>query len=246
MDLLLENIAGLAWGAFFRLVAVLYAAIVLHTLVTALLSWIFRVNIEEISIGALLPVFKMKIGTTILSLKAMPISGFVRYTEPEAAQATPIIQRDQSRYFKQLPTVLIIIIAIAGSLALLQTAIILIGKSAILSGFAVWGQFIAGALGPFSVAQTYLADLSSFIQSAPLETLIAVVFAKYGAINLLPLGGVNGGAIFSVFLRSLIALFVPLGSLFSGRAVNLYLQLSMILLLLLFLSWSVALFYFLF
>ena len=246
MDLLLENVAGWAWGAFFRLVVILYAAIILHMLITALLSWIFRVKIEEISIGSLLPVIKIKIGTTKLSLKAIPIGSFIQYTDPEAPKTTPIIQRDHSRYFKELPTVLTMIIVVAGCLVLLQIAITVLGKHALLTGFAVWGQFIAGALGPFSVAQTYLADLSSFIQTAPLETLIAVVFAKYGALNLLPLGGLNGGVVFSALSRILLSLFVPLGSLFSERIANLYLQLSLILLLLLFLSWSVAWFYFLF
>lgn len=236
MDLQLGSIAALPWEALLRFTGILYMAVALHVMVMALFSFVFGLRVKEISIGTLIPLIRARIANVGLSLKAVPTGGYVQYHEPDPIQAPPVIQRDHGRYFRQLSPAARIAISLSGCLALLLIAFAMIGDEAFNVGFAVWAQFLLGAFGPFSTAQTYLADLSDFIQTAPAQLLIAVVFAKVAALNLLPVGALNGGIFLQVFLEEY----------FSEAAVERYFQLSLLVLLPLWLSWLVAIFYFLF
>lgn len=238
MDLQIAGISVWPWEGLIRFVAVLYSATAIHVAGMALIGLGFGARIKEISIGALIPVIKTRIADLELSLKAFPFSGYVQFREAGLApQPTKLaIGSSGDRYFTQLPAFDKIAIALSGCTVLILIAFILIGDQAFTTGLAVWSELLLGAFAPFSTAQSYLMEISDFIQIAPTELLTATVFAKVATYNLLPIGLLNGGMFLQVFIEKYA----------SEAALNAYFYISFMLIAMLMLSWLVALIYFLF
>ena len=236
MDMQAGSIADLPWTALLGFAGILYLAGIIHVTVMALAAFGFRTRIEEISFGLFTPIVSKRFANTQLSVRAFPFAGYVRMRQL-AEQKKPFLHQDDGKqYFDQLPSTAKIIITISGCTALLGISLILMGEQAFSAGFSIWVQFLFGALGPFSTAQTHLGNLLDFIQATTVISMIAVVFAKHAAMNLLPVGVQNGGILLRILLEKSC----------SQTVVERYLQVSTIVILLIWLSWLVAIFYFFF
>lgn len=114
----------------------------------------------------------------------LPVGGFVRFVgagEPAVADG-----------YEALPGWRRALVPLAGPVAVLFVASALLGPGeALASSGRLPGQYLAG-VRPFGAAQEVLAGWAA-LAGAPVSVVAGHVFAKLGALNLLPVGALAGG-----------------------------------------------------
>ncbi len=194
----------------------------------ALSGLLFRCKINEISIGYGKILFRIPFLGFPIKIKVLPIGGFVQFACSET-QENPL--KSGEFLFEQLSLLVRLVIILSGCLFLLVIAYFIGGGEALYSGFLIWDQYFQGALSPLHDAQTLITQIASFVQSTEALVLLAFICAKFAALNLMPLGVLNGGAFIGVLLDAT-----------GNRKFGEYFQIStLIVLLLASCSWLVAL-----
>lgn len=209
----------------FTFLITLLIAVTIHLLVIAAAGWAIGVTILVFSLGLGPTIFR----AGILRLGAIPAGGYVRFRDSRQDSVPP---EQMKSAFDGRSTTEQIAIMLSGCCVLLAIAVILDGAAGLEAFLSLPLQVFQGARSPFNEAQVLLRSSSVFVESATFGTLVAVSCAKLAALNLLPLPGMNGGAV-------LAALGHRLGAgkwwpSFATRAL-------VLVLVALFLSWCLAL-----
>jgi membrane-associated protease RseP (regulator of RpoE activity) len=207
-------------------------AMLVHTAGLAVAGRMLGAGILEIGIFVGPALFKTNIRGLDFRLNLLPIGSYVKYQD---ARSEPASRGKSLQDFHPLIRALI---ASAGSIALLLVAAICLGPTAAfqhtVSGFV---QIISGAFSPSAIGAGLLQLLYQFVSTESLPATLGLVATKETAFNLLPIPILNGGDI--------ILNIVSCVKRISDRARDKVNSLGLVLLLVIYACWLLALVYFL-
>jgi membrane-associated protease RseP (regulator of RpoE activity) len=172
--------------------------VALHVSALALAGAMFGVSLREVSFGFGKAIFTQG----RLTIRVLPVGGFVKFKDTR----TELISREESSEvvdaFNHKPGIVQATIPLAGAGVLVLAAALIQPASAVFEVLTGFRQIVAGALGPLSVAQTYIHAAYDLTRSDGFWALFAVLAAKVAAFNLLPFPWTNGGQAVLALLRS--------------------------------------------
>ena len=201
---------------------------VIHTSSMALFMPIFGVKVMEVSYG---------IGPTLLSVgkfkfQPIPIGGYVRALDSREEELT---DEDLSGALNHQPVATQVFLPLSGCILIILISFLILGESAITSLISGFQDVIFGALRPLTEGQEIIQRSRDFIQSSTLITVIAVVQLKFVALNLMPLSTLNGGQA----IVNLLKMGKP-----AVDWENIVFKISLLVALVIALSWGSALLYY--
>ncbi len=193
-----------------QLVVAIALCVLVHLLTMAAVGRAFGVSIEEFSFGlgpTLVRIGRMRLGP-------IPLGGYVKFLHSEE----DLVSDDAMHTaYDGKSTTEQILVAIAGCMALLSIATLVLGnRVAVQTALDAPGQLLHGGVFTMDAAKQIQRHAVSFVQSAPFLDLLGVVAAKWAAINLLPLPGCNGGKVIAVLAGrfGLRQIWPPVATLF--------------------------------
>jgi membrane-associated protease RseP (regulator of RpoE activity) len=193
-----------------------------HVLTMAIIGSILGAKIEDFGISFGPTLFQFKVGAVNLKFNAIPLGGYVKFTDDFERLAV----------WKRITT------ALSGCLMLVFIALGLLGFERGLGHFVGgFGQVLWGALMPLSVGKSLVAALADFANHNSFTAYLGLFASKLAALNLLPLGALNGGAILTIALKAVMPT--------AEKAIENYQLISLIVYLLMGISWLIALISFL-
>ena len=170
--------------AFAILTSAAAACVVFHLLAMAAWGRLFGFQVMEIGLG-FGPTW-LRIGA--LRLGWLPFGGYVRFVTPPE---------------EVLGTAAQLLLALAGTLTLVVTAIALLGLPALAAvGDGFW-QWLRGATSPLGAAQSMLRHARDQALDGTLVATFGLVAAKVAALNFMPWPGTTGGQALAVLGRRL-------------------------------------------
>ncbi len=200
--------------------------VAIHLGAIALAATRFGIPIREFSYG----LGPMLLHAGRLRIRTLPVGGQLILKDTN----TEPVESGKARDALDLqPLATRLAIGAAGPFALLVLAVAVLqseGLATFASGFA---QCIAGGFEPFGEAQRLLRSASDVATASPFPTLLALVAAKFAAVNLLPFPGSNGSFLLQALLERtpLMKRWAPLATqlgllLFFGMAFSWLLALA--------------------
>jgi hypothetical protein len=195
---------------FLTLLAAVALATFIHLAGMVVAAQIMRVRIDIVSFGGGPTLAIWDAGNMTLRLAAFPVVGHVRFVDRD-------YDLRRGRMFDDLSRTQQLVITLAGCIACLLAAVMLLGPLAGLrETAATWAEFF-GVLGkPFPFTDVQWAAIAETARSLDFVTLAALACAKYAGLNLLPLAPFNGGTALMILLgwRSQQAIETPLFGLY--------------------------------
>ena len=171
------------------LFAAAFVIMQIHVLTMAMIGSILGAKIEDFGISFGPTLFQFKVGSVNLKFNAIPLGGYVKFSD----------DFERLAWWKRIVT------ALSGCLMLVLISFALLGFDLgfrhFINGF---GQILWGALMPFSAGKSLVAALVDFAHHNSFTAYLGLFASKLAALNLLPLGSLNGGAILTVALKALM------------------------------------------
>ncbi|WP_444944598.1 site-2 protease family protein [Microbulbifer sp. ZKSA006] len=201
---------------------------ILHISTIAAFLVLFGVKIKELSYG---------VGPTLLSIdklkiQPIPISGYVRTLDSRE----DTLNEEEKRYtLDGQPLGVQVFLPLSGCIVVFFISYLFLGRDSLNLFVSAFQEIILGGLNPLSTGQDLIQRSRDFIQQSSLISIIATVQIKLVAFNLLPLTVLNGGQA----IVNLIKMGKPEAS-WEIKAANI----SFILAMYLYVSWSFAMIYY--
>jgi len=170
------------------------AAVFVHVSAMAGAGRAFGIAIRKVVYGAGWALYQRGVAT----FKLVPFGGYVRFKD---SYDGPIPEAERFDAYDHQPLWIQVAILLSGASALLLASVLLLGAGGLHSFISGFGQIVAGALNPLTLAQSLIRTLRLFIDSRGLLALIGLVCAKWAAVNLLPIPLLNGGQILMTLAR---------------------------------------------
>jgi membrane-associated protease RseP (regulator of RpoE activity) len=190
----------------------------LHVLIMALVGTALGAKIIDYGFSFGPTLFQFKMGQINFKINAIPLGGYVKFTDDFESLAS----------WKQIVT------ALSGCLALVLVAILLLGFD---DGFGKFGrgfsQILWGAFSPLSAGKGLVSALADFGRHQSFAACVGLFASKLAALNLLPIGALNGGAVLIILLKSIMRVAQNLIDQYQFFSLFVYLALG--------LSWLIAL-----
>lgn len=166
-----------------------FLATVLHVSGFAVAALLLRVRMEEFVIFFWPWLLKTKIGGVEVKLGALPLGGYVKFSE-ESYYALD--------FFRQL------LIQLAGPAVLFVTALLTIGWEATVNRFTdAYVNMLRGAISPLGLGPRLLQQAFEFAARHDLRTVFGHFTTIILAVQLIPLPNWNGGNLILHFLRAI-------------------------------------------
>jgi len=166
-----------------------------HVLAMALYAMWIGIEVREVAVG----VGPILCRRGRFRLAALPVSGYVRMRsarEEEVPADEMHTTLEGQSIGRQLGVMLF------GCAALLAIAVALAGADGLRVFAAAQVDFVAGALSPLGEAQRLLGRVDALTREASeIGTVVGLVAAYVGGVNLLPLPMFNGGAAIAALAR---------------------------------------------
>ncbi len=211
---------------------------ILHTLLGALIAWQSGTRVLEIALGTGPTLSAIKPRGIRCSLRLIPFGGSVTMHDTNAqAEQGKVSDTGMADAFNHRPLWIRLIISLGPSLVLLGLGILILGPpglDAFVTGFA---QIIRGALSPLVTANLLIQNFVDFMNARGYLTAVGLAAAKFAALSLIPLPGSNAGMALIMLMRGKRTTPV--------RAEELFISIFMLPMLALWLSWAIALVYYL-
>ncbi|WP_426339450.1 site-2 protease family protein [Pseudoduganella sp. S-14] len=156
-----------------------------HVAATALAAHCAGIPVRKVSFGTGAAIWesgKFRLGW-------FPISGYVRLKD---SREEILSDADMADAFDHAPVWKQIAVPIAGLGSVLLITMLTLGHEGAEAFAGAFRQLVLGALSPFTDAQEYLRAGRTFAGSHSLANFAGLLGAKIVAMNLLPLGGLNG------------------------------------------------------
>lgn len=205
--------------------------IVVSTVSGALVLRAAGIGIPAIQLGVWGPKVKGRIGESTVSLSPWLFSGSVTFKDAGNIDNYDNVPGELFSSLGRLPRAFMMLV---GPAVILFCSVLIIGSEAVQAFTAAFYQIPRGALSPFTYAQELLASFWPVVSESPLEAA-ALVMGKIAALAFMPIPPFSGGQVLMELSRSKGATH--------GRSAMVFLQLGMLIVLLLVVSWIAALGY---
>ena len=164
-----------------------FLAMQIHVLTMAVVGTVLGAKITDYGFAFGPVLFQFKIGDINFKFNAIPLGGYVKFTDD----------------FERLAVWKQIVTALSGCIVLLSTACLMLGITDGLGKFGRgFGQILWGAVLPLSVGKDLVSALADFGRHCSFTACLGLLAAKLAALNLLPFGTLNGGAVLSVLFKA--------------------------------------------
>ena len=179
---------------FFYFIGLLYSVVIIHITSMLLAGLIYRCAIEEVGFGFGNQLFRVPLKRFALTVNMLPLGGYVRFIDQDSVgyhsnQYSGLNLLENLGFYSKT------VIILSGCIVLMALACVLNGTKVIFYGFYIWEQYFSGALSPFSRAQDLINEAINYMKVATSLELFGLLCAKLSAINLLPIGFMNGGQV---------------------------------------------------
>jgi len=192
----------------------------------AFVGWCFGLEIKKVSFGVGFQLFRLPFFKKFI-VSTFPFGGYVKFLgSNKEFDADGLIGFSELQPLKQA------LITISGCLMLL---IISLRGISIKESFWVWFQAVDGAISPFQKAQIYISMCRDYYFEQGLLATGALMSGKIAFLNLVPLGCLNGGQAIIQILKTWLDF---------SKIDKYYMGFSVLVLLLILISWCIALMYF--
>ncbi len=131
-------------------------------------------------------------------LKAIPLGGSIKVLHTEIDIVT---ESESHTAIDQRSTTEQLAVTLSGCISLLLLAVALNGMDVLDAFIKFPSQILAGAASPTDIAQTLLQSTAFALQDPVFSDTLALVAAKFAALNLLPLPLINGGAAIALLAK---------------------------------------------
>ncbi len=200
------------------LFAAAFVVMQIHLLTMAVVGSVLGAKIIDYGITVGPTLFQFKIGRINVKFNAIPLGGYVKFTDD----------------FENLSVWKQIVSALSGCCVLFLIACLSLGVDDGLGKFGRgFSQILSGAVFPFSAGKDLVSALTDFGRHNSFAACLGLFAGKFAALNLLPLGTLNGGAV-------LIAAFKAVTPN-AQNVIDKYQIISLVIYLLIGLGWLIAL-----